>query len=418
MDSRLYIPREATEGRHVIWCYYGFQIFFSLLLWLPIFYEFQRRIGLGDNEIFRIQSYYYLVFCILEIPTGYIADRFGYRKSMQWGALSLVTAHYFPIFEQTYTGFLSHFILIAAARSLISGAASAYLYEHLEQKGDRDAYKQIEGNARAWGLTAKVLCWPAVGFLMEWHFTLPYWLTMLSAIIALGFATYLPSIQPKNYRPAKVLQNAKDLRSVVASPTLMMIMLMGMGVFVIGRIVQVNLFQPILESKAFTVESYGGWMSAITVLEAMGSARPMWLRKHMTDLTAMFFLTLLIAASMPVMAYSGAVGTALGLCIFAFTSGLAYPIQRQLMNDAITDSRFRATVLSVESIVDRGLTSGIAVMAGVYLAADRMESFLVGSAIAIAAVTIVVYISLRRNAIAQKNNPLRPLPMEHSISGA
>ena len=63
--------------------FYGYQFFLSLFFWLPVFYEYQKRIGLNDNQIFGIQSLYYIAFCLLEIPTGMLADRFGHRRCMR-----------------------------------------------------------------------------------------------------------------------------------------------------------------------------------------------------------------------------------------------------------------------------------------------------------------------------------------------
>ncbi|MEZ4272799.1 MAG: MFS transporter [Myxococcota bacterium] len=352
-----------------------------------------------------MQSYYYLAFCFLEVPTGYIADRFGCRRSMQMGALALLVSHAFPIFLASYGGFLAHFLLLAVARSLVSGAASAYLYESLQQDGAVASYKQIEGNARAWGLIAKVVTWPTVGALMAWHMNLPYWLTGVSALLALFFASYLPDRRFNLQRAISVSESVRALRSILSTPALLLVMIMGVGIFVIGRIVQLNLFQPILEANSFSVTSYGGIMAAMTVVEAVGSARPMVLRRWMTDLSAVFVLTLFIAASMPFMAYGGQPGVVIGLALFALTSGLAFPVQRQLLNDVIVDPRFRATVLSVESIVDRGVTSVAAWMAGIALASGRMEHFLVGSAAMVVVVTGVVFAALRNNkALLQPNH--------------
>src|ERR1700752_4158415 len=100
-------------NKKVVRHYYGFQFFFSLLLWLPIFYEYQKRMGLSPTQIFDIQSIYYIVFCLLEIPTGMVADFFGHRNCCRLGALVLVVSNLFPIFLPSYAGFLVHFILIA-----------------------------------------------------------------------------------------------------------------------------------------------------------------------------------------------------------------------------------------------------------------------------------------------------------------
>ena len=78
-----------TETRRVIKLYHAFSFFFSLLFWAPIFYEYQKQMGLSDSEIFGIQSLYYLAFCFLELPTGFLADRYGHRLSLRWAAIFL-----------------------------------------------------------------------------------------------------------------------------------------------------------------------------------------------------------------------------------------------------------------------------------------------------------------------------------------
>src|SRR3954469_13469185 len=90
-------PAMRASGRRVVYSTYGFQLFFGLLLWTPIFYEYQKRIGLSDPQIFGIQSIYYVAFCLLELPTGILADRFDYRHSMFAGAAVLVVANLLPV---------------------------------------------------------------------------------------------------------------------------------------------------------------------------------------------------------------------------------------------------------------------------------------------------------------------------------
>src|SRR3954465_2364813 len=100
---------DRAASRRTVLLYYGFQFAFSLLVWLPVFYEYQKRIGLDDAQIFHIQSIYYLLFCLLEIPPGVFADLWGCRLCMRAGSLVLVAANLFPIFVPNYSGFLIHF---------------------------------------------------------------------------------------------------------------------------------------------------------------------------------------------------------------------------------------------------------------------------------------------------------------------
>jgi MFS family permease len=148
--------------------------------------------GLEDSQIFRIQSIYYAVFCLLELPTGYFADRFGYVRSMFLGSVTLVAANLIAVFATGFEGFTLHWILVALARSFVSGASSAYLFEYLRRANAHAEFKQIEGNARAYSLFGRILCFAMIGYVMAWHVTLPYWLTAGSAFISLGFAAILP----------------------------------------------------------------------------------------------------------------------------------------------------------------------------------------------------------------------------------
>ncbi len=371
--------------KKIIRLFYGFQFFFSLLIWLPIFYRYQHDIGLNDEQIFRIQSIYYTFFCFLEIPTGLVADYWGHRRCLIAGAITLIISNFLPIYFQSYTGFLLHFLTIALARSFVSGASSAYLYNYLASKNLISEYKQIEGNARAYGLVGKVFCWAAVGWLMGLHFTLPYWLTVLAAIFSLFFAWFLPS---NLNLPTKenVIQShffkefSQSLVALQKSPTLILIMIQGIAIFVLSRICQVNLFQPILEKKTFALWSFGPIMSAMTIFEALGSAKPKIIRYWFDDLNAVFVLTAVMAICLALMTTGPQLAILVLLCIFSFATGLSFPVQRQLLNDAIVDSRYRATMMSIESIIDRAVCAISAGYIGSFLVGGRLTSFLVLSA--------------------------------------
>lgn len=390
----------SADSRRLVRLYYAFQFFFSLLLWVPIFVAYQQRLGLDDTQIFGIQSIYYIAFCVLEIPTGMMADVIGRRRSIRYGALILIVANLvvvgIPEAVPAYAGFVAHWLLIALSRSLISGASSAYLYDALAQRGDVEIYKQAEGNARAYALVGKIAVWSVVGFLMQWHLTLPYWLTALSAVGAFAVALVLPADSfnaPLTLRetlmgPVRLLPQAfKAMRS---SPLLALLMLQGVGLFVLVRLCQVNLFQPILGAKGFGVEAFGVVLAATSIFEAIGSARPAWMRRWMSDFNAVTALTILMAATLSVMAVGDKWVAVLGLAAFSFIAGISFPIQRQVLNDAIPHPSLRATLLSVESIVDRSVCAWAALRLGEFLARGALNPFLHLSAIVAVVFTGVI----------------------------
>ena len=376
--------------------YCGYQFFFSLLLWLPVFYEFQKRIGLGDAQIFSIQSAYYLAFCLFEIPTGWFGDRFGYLKCLRSGAILLVVANLLPVFFASSAGMLTHFLAIALSRSLVSGAGSAHLYEGLSRLGEVSRYKQVEGNARAYGLLGKVVLWLFVGKLMEWRLDSPYLLTAALTSISVVYAYLLKPLEPLpkqlliseavlgnsfNHGAPRSQSLLSVLHGLKQSPLLLALMFQGIGLFVLTRIVQVNLFQPILSSKRLDLALYGAVLSTTSVFEAVGSARSGGLRKWIGDREAVFALTATMAAVLFMLPWLGRGGTWLGLGVFSLAIGFATPIQRQLINDAIPDGKYRATFLSLESILDRGACSWVAAYLSAALVHSGLDHFLWISAI-------------------------------------
>ncbi|MFI9024202.1 MFS transporter [Streptomyces sp. NPDC053560] len=405
MSPRL--PRAAARpavrpltgtARRIIRLNYGFQLLFNLLWWMPVFYAYQRDAGLSDGQIFGIQSIYYVAFCLFEIPTGLIADRIGTRNCLRAGAVVMTAANLAPVFSASYTGFLVHFLAIAAGRSLTSGAASAYLYDGLRAERCEEHYLRAEGTARALGLAAKVVCWPLVGPLMALAHPAPYLLSAVGAAGSLACVVALP--RPAGAGGATVgaaeqadggrsggafLRDAgATLRCVASSPWLALVMVQGVAVFTLSRICQVNLFQPILLDHGIAEASHGGVMAAMTVSEAVASARPQWLSRRLPPVAWVSVLSLALAGTLAAMTLGGPWAVVALLCLFAAATGFAYPVQRKLVNDAVPAHAPRATLLSVESIVDRAVCALAAVAVGAYLSAGRLDALLWHSALATA----------------------------------
>ncbi|MFF0744865.1 MFS transporter [Streptomyces sp. NPDC004111] len=429
----------TVRARRIIRLNYGFQLLFNLLWWMPVFYAYQKAAGLSDGEIFGIQSIYYVAFCLFEIPTGLIADRIGTRNCLRAGAVVMTAANLAPVFSASYTGFLVHFLAIAAGRSLTSGAASAYLYDGLRAEGCDAHYLRAEGTARALGLAAKVVCWPLVGPLMAVAHAAPYLLSAVSAAGSLVCAVALPRLAGPGKaagsgsgggtgraadragggrRGGAFLRDAgAALRCVASSRWLALVMVQGVAVFTLSRICQVNLFQPILLDHGIAEASHGGVLAAMTVAEAVASARPQWLSGRLTPVAWVSVLSLALAGTLAAMTFGGPWAVVALLCLFAAATGFAYPVQRKLMNDAVPAHAPRATLLSVESIVDRAVCALAAVAAGAYLSAGHLDALLWHSALA-TAVLFGAFQLLLRSGFVRRTGPEGTAARAGSRSGA
>lgn len=358
-----------TDTKRVIKLYHAFTFFFSLLFWAPIFYEYQKQMGLDDGQILGIQSLYYLSFCLLELPTGYLADRYGQRWSLRWAAFFLMTANLIPILDASYHGFLFHWILVALARSMMSGSASAYLYDYLEKSGETEWYRATEGRAYALSLLGRVAAWCAVGYLMEWHLTLPYWLTAVAGLVAWLISGRFPKGEARLGEPS--LKAA--FRALAHTPRLWLVMGAGLSIFVLARLVQINLFQPLLASKNYTVAGFGVVMGLTTLVEAAASAWAEPILKRFGELPSIFWVGTAMACATALLPSSGWAGSFVLLSVIALACGVAYPAQRKLLNDAIPAASIRSSLMSVESLIDRLVCSGMAAAAAVFMERGELD---------------------------------------------
>lgn len=385
--------------------YLGFQISFALLFWLPVFYEIQKKLGVSDSEIFWIQSFYYLLFCLLELPTGWLADRFGSIRTLRAGAIALVLAQLVIVWHggwfSSFHAFLIHFTLIALARSLVSGASNAYLYEAYVEAGRGSEYVHIEGKARAYGLLAKIVCWSVVGFLTERSLLSSYWLTLNASLIAVWFGFLLP--ERKKESATGTVQSTPHLGHALAAirsePRLLGLMIQGMGVFVLARIVQVNLFQPLMLARGFSLSSLGWLMAIMTVSEALASMKLAPVLKRYSPERSVSLLTGAVAVSVAALSISWRgelewVNLAL-LVIFSAGLGFVGPIQRQVINHGISQARegagLRATLLSFESLLDRAVCSAVVAVMGPWVQDGRLDRILLTSGAVFFVIAVVQF---------------------------
>ena len=144
---------------------------------LTLFYE--QKIGMSMSEILLLQGFFGLVLALFEFPSGYVADRIGYRHSMIAGATlgSLGWAAY--AMSTTVFGVIGAEALLGIAISLISGTNRALMYESLLATGDEHAFNIWESRLQFWGQFSEGTCALAAGLLYVVSPSLPFWVTAL-----------------------------------------------------------------------------------------------------------------------------------------------------------------------------------------------------------------------------------------------
>jgi hypothetical protein len=135
-----------------------------------------------------------LAISALELPTGWVADRYGHRVSLITGSLLQIAGMLFAWHGRGIPGVLASSVLIAAGDAFRSGADQALLFRSCIAAGD-GAFQRREARARAAQLAALVLLVLAGGAIVgAWGFHAG-WFAETALSIA-GLAIALAMVEP------------------------------------------------------------------------------------------------------------------------------------------------------------------------------------------------------------------------------
>ncbi len=143
------------------------------------------------------------------------------------------------------------------------------------------------------------------------------------------------------------------------------------------RMIFVQLFGPMLKTGQFEVSTFGIVLAFSTAFESFGAGQGAKLRRYFKDHYAVGFLSLGIGIAILIMSAMDKISIIFGLAAMALACGLAFPIQKQLFNDHIFNPEIRATLLSIESLIDRTICAVLSYMIGLYLDTGRISEIFI-----------------------------------------
>ena len=189
----------SLEGNILKFNYYKI---FTKRVYLPLIAIFLiDQGGVTLEQIAIIGSITAIVQFIMEIPSGYFADRFGHKKTLVLGA-SLCALSVLPyIFSPSFFGGLIASAGFFGGYSFTSGTIQAFIHETLLSLGKDQDYSRIMGHGQSFGLLGNVLLVSLVPLTYSIHPKLPFIIGFLCLLIALFIV--LSFVEPEATYPVK-----------------------------------------------------------------------------------------------------------------------------------------------------------------------------------------------------------------------
>jgi MFS family permease len=169
-----------------------FPIAIITLLW-------KDQFGLSMAEIMLLQAVFGIIVAAMELPSGYIADRIGYRPTLLGAAVfSVLGWAVYLVAYDFWTVALAEGML-GLAFSFISGADTALLYESLRETEREHEFAWWYGRFRFSGEIAEGSAALAAGLLFAWWDRLPFLLEIAAWGMCVVIAWLL--VEPSRHRP-------------------------------------------------------------------------------------------------------------------------------------------------------------------------------------------------------------------------
>lgn len=118
---------------------------------MPVVVLFYQSNGMGMQDIFTLKAIYSIAIVAMEVPSGWMADVWGRKKTLFAGSILGATGFLIYSFSFGFWAFAVAEIVLGIGHACVSGADSAMLYDSLKASGKTDQYTKNEGRITSAG---------------------------------------------------------------------------------------------------------------------------------------------------------------------------------------------------------------------------------------------------------------------------
>ena len=289
---------------------------------------------------------------------------------MGLGALLMALASVGYFFAPGFAAIAACEFCFAAGLTLTSGADSAFLYDQLQAANREGEYLQREANASAAKYVGLGVAAAAGGVIV--HLVSMQATFLVTAAASLGaFATTLlfpgarePGFRAGDARSASVgVRIAEAVRTVRTNRSIWYVILFSSLIFVLVRLAD-TLFQPVLKNQGFNEVGVGFAFAGLSFVAAAAALRLGRLSWERWEAPILWSLPLLLATTYVFVSLFGPFMAVALMVPHFMVTGVYSPVMKTLINQQVTDSGVRATVLSAESAIKRLVMLGVTPVIG------------------------------------------------------
>ncbi len=217
--------------------------------------------GLELRNIFYLGIFWAATSFILEIPTGYLADLVGRKRTLILGVLLYISGIITFLLLHGFWGTALAVIFQSAAFSCFSGVDSALIYDSLKEIGDVKSTVRVSGKYFSAGQFAKIFTPLIAAFiakdLLPWQFNTLLLMDLFFSIVSLFFAFSLT--EPNRFTDISKKEQGilKDAFELFKNDSSARKLAFNKVLFFIGCLLFWKIYQPVLKGAGISVPMLG-----------------------------------------------------------------------------------------------------------------------------------------------------------------
>lgn len=332
-----------------IWKIYIFRILYGFFISVPIIVVFWQNNGLSMFEVMLLQSLFGLTVILLEVPSGYFADRYGRRKTLILASIfsTLGIAGY--SLGHGFLDFLVGMKFWAFGVSLISGANSAIFYDTLVEIGKEDRYKELWGKAGSYYMISSAIAAAIggiiAGYQLRWALfaQVPVFALMIPLAYSLKEPEHHKEVSKKESKTMKAI-----ISDVLKQPELRNLIFYGALIFAALQ-TAFMFYQPYFKLTGLKVAMFGFAFAGFNIVSATGSKYAHQIENKIGKKYSLIMLAVLVGSSLLIMSQITLIIGISFIGLQQFARGFSKPVISDYINK-IVNSENRSTILSTHSL--------------------------------------------------------------------
>lgn len=353
-----------------LWKIGAFQFLSLFLFYLPYIVKYFQDAGLSLTKIAILFGVYNFSIVLFEVPSGYIADRWGRKNSLVAYSILVIVGLYLLVSSNNFYIWIISHIIRALATSFASGTTSSLLYDTLLSLNRTDEFSKMRGKV---GFASELGAFTSslgAAYLVKFGIITTLYANFVPYILLVFVClSFVEPTRHKKMEPLPFRKEVKRMGSIIKEsllhPSLFLIFIF---LFIVQGFANTLflLFQPYFIEVGLPLQWFGIVFSLIVLVTMFSVWNAHKVEKKISLKFSMPFLLVLTGSSYLLMS------------IFPFIWGISFIVFRELVRGyifpvsehyihKIAKEDVRATVQSIGSLFSRLGFATIMLIAGVFI---------------------------------------------------